>query len=252
MSGERKTALVTGASRGIGRAIARQLAADGLRIAVHYNTNSVAAEATLRSLDGEGHVSLPADLADPAAVESLAQQALRVFGGRVDVLVHNAGIYETTPLLATSSLSAWRDGLCRQMQVNFWAGADLAYLLVPAMAQAGWGRVVQISSRAGLRGEAYHAGYGASKAAQINLVRSLAMELGPHGIGCFGVAPGWTDTDMATEALAERGDEICAGIPLGRVASPQDIASLVSFLVSPAADYLSGDVIDVNGASYLR
>ena len=120
------------------------------------------------------------------------------------------------------------------------------------MASAGWGRIIHISSRAGLRGEARLAGYAASKAAQINLVRTLAAELGPSGIGCFGVAPGWTDTDMAAEALAARGAQIRAETPLGRVATPEDVAALIAFLVTPAADYLSGNTIDVNGASYLH
>ncbi len=247
-----KTALVTGASRGIGRAIALQLAADGFRVGLHYNANLPAAEEALGLMPGAGHLLLPADLSDPNAPEALAHQALAALGGRVDVLVHNAGIYEASPLLGAGSLADWREALRRQMQVNFWAGADLAYLLAPQMAAAGWGRIVQISSRAGIRGEARHAGYGASKAAQINLVRSLAMELGPAGIGCFAVAPGWTETDMATDALAERGEQIRASIPLGRVATPQDVAALVRFLVMPAADYLSGNTIDVNGASYLH
>jgi NAD(P)-dependent dehydrogenase (short-subunit alcohol dehydrogenase family) len=125
-------------------------------------------------------------------------------------------------------------------------------LLAPAMAEAGWGRVIQIASRAGHRGEARHAGYAASKAAQISLIKSLAVELAPGGIGCFGIAPGWTETDMASEALAERGDQIRAEIPLGRVALPTDIAALVGFLVTDAAHYLSGNTTDVNGASYLR
>lgn len=247
-----KTALVTGASRGIGRAIAVHLAAAGFRVAAHFNANRVAAEETRRQMPGEGHILLPADLAVPDAVERLAQDAQAALGGRVDVLVHNAGLYELTPLLGSDNLTAWRATMHRQMQVNFWAGADLAYRLAPAMASAGWGRIIQISSRAGLRGEARHAGYAASKAAQISLVRSLAAELGPSGIGCFGVAPGWTGTDMAAEALAARGDQIRAEIPLGRVATPEDVASLVAFLVTPAADYLSGNTIDVNGASYLH
>ena len=249
---DQKTALVTGASRGIGRAIAVHLAAGGCRVAVHFNANPQAAEETRRLLSGGGHSMLPADLADPDAVERLAQDAEAALGGRVDVLVHNAGMYEPTPLLDGGGLAAWRAAMHRQMQVNFWAGADLAYLLAPAMASARWGRIIQISSRAGLRGEARLAGYAASKAAQINLVRTLAAELGPSGIGCFGIAPGWTDTDMAAETLAARGDQIRAEIPLGRVATPEDVASLVAFLITPAADYLSGNTIDVNGASYLH
>ena len=248
----RKTVLVTGASRGIGRAIANKLAEDGFRVAVHYNANRAAAEEALRLMPGGGHVLLAADLADPNSSERLAEKALEAFGGRVDMLVHNAGIYEPTPLLTGRDFEGWREAMKRQMQVNFWAGADLAYQLAPAMAEAGWGRIIQISSRAGHRGEARSSGYAASKAAQINLVKSLAVELGKTGIGCFGIAPGWTETDMATEALADRGDQIRAEIPLGRVALPADIAALVGFLVTDATDYLSGGIFDVNGASYLR
>ncbi len=248
----RKTALVTGASRGIGRAIALQLASDGLQVGVHYNTHRAAAEETLAQMKGDGHALLGADLSDPESIPLLAQAALDALGGRVDVLVHNAGIYEESPLLETSSLNQWRAVLQRQMQVNFWAGADLAYLFAPAMAQAGWGRIIQIASRAGLRGEASNAGYGASKAAQLNFIKSLAVELAPQKIGCFGIAPGWTDTEMASESMAERGKAILASIPLGRLASPEDVAGVLSFLVSPAADYLTGITIDVNGASYLR
>ena len=247
-----KTALVTGASRGIGRAIAIKLAEDGFRVAVHFNQDGAAAGNTARDLTGSGHVIVQADLSDPDAAVRLSQSALHAFDGRVDVLVHNAGIYEPTPLLTKHGFDGWREAMRRQMQVNFWAGAELAYLLAPAMAEAGWGRMIQISSRAGHRGEARHAGYAASKAAQINLVKSLAVELAPSGIGCFGIAPGWTETDMASEALAERGEQIRAEIPLGRVALPADIAALAGFLVTDAANYLSGNTIDVNGASYLR
>ena len=248
----RKTALVTGASRGIGRAIAQQLAADGLRVIVHYNSRLVEAEQTLASLNGAGHLVLCADLADPDSVERLAKETLAACDGLVDVLVHNAGIYEDSPVLTTPTLAQWRYALQRQMQVNFWAGADLAYLLAPAMAEAGWGKIVQIASRAGIRGENNCGGYAASKAAQINLVKSLAKELAPNGIYSYGVAPGWTDTEMAADSLARRGAEILAETPLGRVATPQDVAALVGFLVSPAADYLTGNTIDVNGASYLH
>jgi 3-oxoacyl-[acyl-carrier protein] reductase len=246
-----KTALVTGASRGIGRAIAIELANSGFQIAVHYNASKSAAEETLRQMPGAGHMLLSADLADSNAAVPLAQEALGALGGRVDMLVHNAGIYEPTAF-EERDFDGWREAMRRQMQVNFWAGADLAFLLAPAMAEAGWGRIIQIASRAGHRGEARHAGYAASKAAQINLVKSLAVELAPAGIGCFGIAPGWTETDMASDALAERGDQIRSEIPLGRIALPTDIAALVGFLVSDAAGYLSGNTIDVNGASYLR
>ena len=247
-----KTALVTGASRGIGRAIAIKLAEDGLRVAVHYNSNLAAARETLRMMPGDGHVLLKADLSDAQTAMILGMEAPGDLGGHVDVFVHNAGIYEPTPLLDSRDYASWQEAMRRQMQVNFWAGAELAYLLAPAMTETGWGRIIQISSRAGHRGEARYCGYAASKAAQINFVKSLAAELGGFGIGCFGIAPGWTETDMASEALRERGEQIVAEIPLGRVALPSDIAALVSFLVTDAADYLSGNIFDVNGASYLR
>ena len=249
---DRKTALVTGASRGIGRAIAVHLASAGFRLAVHYNAHTEAAAKTWAALAGSNHVLISADLSTLGGVEQLAQEALEVLEGRVDVFVHNAGVYDSSPVLQTASLSEWRGTLRRQMQINFWAGADLAFLLAPAMARAEWGRIVMVSSRAGIRGEARHCGYAASKAAQISLVKSLAAELGPHGIGCYGVAPGWVETDMAADALAARGDAIRAAIPVGRVAAPDDIAALVAFLATPAADYLTGSTIDANGASYLH
>ena len=247
-----KTALVTGASRGIGRAIAQQLAHDGYRVGVHYHRNRAAADQTLASLEGAEHVILVADLGAPESARELANSALEHLGGRVDVLVHNAGVYRPSPMLGSDSFDSWTAALRTQMQLNFFAGADLARLLVPAMRLAGWGRIIQVASRSGLRGEAGFSGYGASKAAQINFTKSLASELAPVGIGCFTVAPGWVETEMSANSLAEQRDEILKSIPAGRVAIPDDIARLISYLVSPAADYLTGNTIDVNGASYLR
>lgn len=246
-----KTALVTGASRGIGRAIAVQLARDGFRVAVHYHANRSASEETLRGMAGSEHVVLSADLSEQDGAATLADAALKELNGRVDVLVHNAGIYLATALLEKAAFTDWQQGVRRQMQLNYLAGADLAYLLAPRMAEAGWGRIIQIASRSGLRGEARFSGYSASKAAQIGFTKSLAAELAPRGIGCFAIAPGWVATDMAAEALGREGDAIRAGIPAGRIASPEDIAQLVGYLITPAADYLTGNTIDVNGASYL-
>ncbi|MDQ6623477.1 MAG: SDR family oxidoreductase [Verrucomicrobiota bacterium] len=248
----RKIALITGASRGIGRAIALQLAESGLRIALHYRSNHRAAEQTLRELAGDGHALFSADLAEPNAAAQLAADVLAHFAGRVDLLVHNAGLYLPTPMLETQNFAGWQAALREQMQLNFIAGAELARLLAPAMREAGWGRIIQIASRSGLRGEAGFAGYGASKAAQINFTKSLAAELAPDGIGCFAIAPGWVETEMSAAALAEKGERIRAEIPAGRVATPDDIAQLVAWLCTPAADYLTGNTIDVNGASYLR
>lgn len=247
-----KTALVTGGSGGIGRAIAVELAQSGFRLALHYNTNRRAAEDVLAALAGVGHALISADLSSADGASTLATAALTQLEGRVDVLIHNAGIYLETPLREMQSLSDWRQSMHRQMHLNFFAGAELAYLLAPAMAEAGWGRIIQIASRSGVRGEARFSSYAASKAAQISFTQSLAVELAPCGVGCFAIAPGWVDTEMSADALAREGEQIRAGIPMGRVASPEDIAQLVGYLVTPAADYLTGNTIDVNGASYLR
>ena len=138
------------------------------------------------------------------------------------------------------------------MQLNFFAGADLSYLLAESMAENKWGRIIHIASRSGLQGEPEFSAYGASKAAQINLMKSLAVELAPSGIGCFAIAPGWVETEMSADTLASKGAAIRKSIPVGRVASPDDVAAIVRYLVTPAADYLTGNTIDVNGASYLR
>ena len=254
MSAERtKTALVTGASRGIGRAIAVQLARAGFRIAVHYNTSRAGAEEALHQLAPGDHVVLGADLSNPEGAADLAHAALEAFAGTVDVLVHNAGIYQASAISTDAAgYDAWQTALRTQMQLNFFAGADLSYLLAPAMVKAGWGRIIQIASRAGIRGEARFSGYGASKAAQINFIKSLAVELAPSRVACFAIAPGWVETEMSAEALDREGESIRAGIPAGRVATPDDIAHLVAYLVTPAADYLTGNTIDVNGASHLR
>lgn len=251
-SSARQTALVTGASRGIGRAIASELARSGFRVALHYHTNRVAAAEVAASLSGENHPLLSADLTIPDQAAALATAALQELDGRVDVFIHNAGTYLPSAMLGSAGLSEWQQNVRTQMQLNFFAGADLAYLLAPAMAAAGWGRIIHIASRSGVRGEAQFSGYGASKAAQINFIKSLAVELAPTGIGCFAVAPGWVATDMSAEALEEQGDAIRASIPMARVALPDDIAKLVGYLITPAADYLTGNTIDVNGASYLR
>lgn len=247
-----KTALVTGASRGIGRAIAQELARQDFRVAVHYRDNLAAATATLSSLRGKGHILLAADLSEKGAAAELATSAMQQLGGKVDVLVHNAGSYIATPILEEMEVGDWQDKLSLQMQLNFFAGAELAFLLSRGMAKAKWGRIIQIASRSGLRGEAKFSGYSASKAAQINFIKSLAIELASAGIGCFAVAPGWVATDMSAKALEEQRDRITAEIPMGRVATPDDVASLVGYLVTPQADYLTGNTIDVNGASYLR
>jgi NAD(P)-dependent dehydrogenase (short-subunit alcohol dehydrogenase family) len=243
--------LVTGGSRGIGAAVAREFAAAGDRVAVHYGSSRAAAFAVASSLEGEGHVVVGADLGDPEAVRAMVAEAAEGLGG-LEVLVNNAGVFTPHPITETTYEEwqrAWRDTLA----VNLLGAANATWCAVPHMIEAGGGRIVNVSSRGAFRGEPRSPAYGASKAAIVAFGQSLARALGPHRIAVTTVAPGWTDTDMAADTLSgPRGDEIRAESPLGRVASAEDVARAVLYLASPQAEMASGTVIDVNGASFLR
>lgn len=251
MTGRGRAVLVTGASRGIGAAVARAFAAAGDRVAVHYGASRAAADDVADSLAGEGHVVVGADLGDPEAVRSMVATAAEALGG-LDVLVNNAGVFTPHPITETTYEDwqrAWHDTLA----VNLLGAANAAWCAVPHMIEAGGGRIVNVSSRGAFRGEPRSPAYGASKAALVALGQSLARALGPHRIAVTTVAPGWTDTDMAADTLAgPRGDEIRAESPLGRIATPEDVARAVLYLASPEAEMASGSVLDVNGASFLR
>jgi 3-oxoacyl-[acyl-carrier protein] reductase len=246
-----RAVLVTGASRGIGAAVAREFAAAGDRVAVHYSASRGAAEEVAGSLAGDGHVVVGADLADPDAVRAMVGDAAQGVGG-LDVLVNNAGVFMAHPITETTYEEwqrAWRDTLA----VNLLGAANVTWCAVPHMIDAGGGRIVNVSSRGAFRGEPDQPAYGASKAALVAFGQSLARALGPHRIAVTTVAPGWTATDMAAETLAgPRGDEIRTDSPLGRVAEPRDVARAVLYLASPGAEMASGTVLDINGASFLR
>jgi NAD(P)-dependent dehydrogenase (short-subunit alcohol dehydrogenase family) len=251
MAASGRAVLVTGASRGIGAAVARGFAAAGDRVAVHYGASRDAAEDVLASLGGAGHLLVGADLGDPEAVRAMVAEAAAGLGG-LDVLVNNAGVFKTHPITETTYEEwqrAWQDTLA----VNLLGAANAAWCAVPHMIEAGGGRIVNVSSRGAFRGEPRSPAYGASKAALVAFGQSLARALGAHRIAVTTVAPGWTDTDMAADTLAgPRGDAIRAESPLGRVAEPADVARAVLYLASPGAEMASGTVIDVNGASFLR
>ena len=251
MAGRDRAVLVTGGSRGIGAAIAREFAAAGDRVAVHYGSSRAAAGEVAASLDGDGHVVVGADLGDPDAVRAMVAEAAEGLGG-LDVLVNNAGVFTPHPITETTYEEwqrAWRDTLA----VNLLGAAKATWCAVPHMIEAGGGRIVNVSSRGAFRGEPRSPAYGASKAALVAFGQSLARALGPHRIAVTTVAPGWTVTDMAADTLdGPRGDDIRAESPLGRVAEPQDVARAVFYLASPGAEMASGTVLDVNGASFLR
>ena len=250
-SSERPATLVTGASRGIGRAIAEQLARRGCRVAVHYQRNRRAAEEVLASLPGTGHAAFVADMASPAEVERLWKDVALAFGP-VGILVNNAGIYEEHPL-AELDYAAWEAAWRRTLDVNLLGPACLCHCAARAMARAGRGRIVNISSRGAFRGEPTAPAYGASKAGLNALTQSLALALAAQGVYGFVVAPGWVETDMASDHLAgTRGAAVLAQHPLGRVASAQEVAEVAVFCALDAPPAMTGSVIDVNGASYLR
>ena len=234
---------MTGASRGIGAAVARAFIDGGERVAVHYSSN----EAAARAIGGE--LVVQADLADPAAVRRMVDETAAALGG-IDVLVNNAGIFEPHPIDETS-YEDWQSAWKRTLDVNLIGAANATWCAVRHMGRGG--RIVMVASRGAFRGEPAHPAYGASKAGIISLGQSLARALGPRGISVTSVAPGFTETDMAAEFLVgEEGEARRAESPLGRVATPQDVAAAVLFLASPEAEFVTGTVLDVNGASFLR
>jgi NAD(P)-dependent dehydrogenase (short-subunit alcohol dehydrogenase family) len=243
--------LVTGASRGIGRAVAQQFAGEGARVAVHYCRNRDAAEQTLSGLDGGPHAIFQADVADAAQTQALAHDVIAQMG-RIHVLVNNAGIYEHHRI-ADVDYAGWQDAWDRTLRTNLLGPANLCYCVARHMIDAGGGRIVNVSSRGAFRGEPEAPAYGASKAGINSMSQSLAKALAPHNVFVTVVAPGWVETDMSTEHLAgPEGESIRGQSPMNRVARPDEIARAVVFLASSGVDYLTGCIIDANGASYLR
>jgi 3-oxoacyl-[acyl-carrier protein] reductase len=251
MNFEDKVVLVTGGSRGIGRVIVEQFAAAGAQVAIHYHRDRAAAEATLASLPGRGHRLFQADQADPAAAEELIVAVVDEMG-HLDILVNNAGIFIDHPP-ALIDYDGWQRAWQRVLAVNLLGPANLCYWAAKQMMAQGGGRIVNVSSRGAFRGEPDAPAYGASKAGLNAMSQSLAKALAPHNIFVCVVAPGWVETDMAADTLTgPEGDSVRAQSPLNRVARPDEVARTVLFLASEGTDFLTGCIVDVNGASYLR
>ncbi|GAA3836751.1 MULTISPECIES: SDR family NAD(P)-dependent oxidoreductase [Amycolatopsis] len=245
--------LVTGASAGLGRAIATAFAERGDRVAVHYNSNQAAAEATLAALPGDGHALVQGDIREAQRIADAAEAAL----GGVDVLVNNAAVVttsETAHPLAETTFEHWREVWRQSVEVNLLGAADVTFCVARHMIDRGArGRVVNVGSRGAFRGEPDHPAYGATKAALHSLGQSLAVHLAPHGIAVSTVAPGFIATERVADWLSgERGDALRAQSPFGRVAEPPEIAAAVVYLASAEAEWASGAILDLNGASYLR
>lgn len=242
--------LVTGAARGIGRAIATQFAQAGDRVAIIDKAPGDAAAELLAGLDGTGHVFIQADLADSEAVLAMVDSAAGQLGG-LDVLVNNAGIYAPHPITEVS-YAAWQEHWRAILGVNLIGTANVTWCAVRHMKERG-GRIINVSSRGAFRGEPNVPAYGASKAGLNSFTQSLAIALAPYRIAVSAVAPGVVTTDMSMEELKPPGgDEIRAQSPYGRVAEPDEIAAAVLYLASAQAMWASGAILDLNGASYLR
>jgi NAD(P)-dependent dehydrogenase (short-subunit alcohol dehydrogenase family) len=242
--------LVTGASRGIGAAIARHLGASGARVAVHYSREKQAAETLAREIGGGAEI-FSADLADPYGGENLWNGVIARFG-RVDALVNNAGIAVESALEKPTAdwLADWE----RTMAVNLTATGVLCRAAIAHFKTHGNGRIVNIASRAAFRGDQPgYLAYAASKAGVVALTRSIARGFGKAGIKAFVLAPGFTRTDMAQAFIDQYGEDYAmSDLALGRLTEPEDIAPMAAFLLSGLADHATGTSIDINAASYVR
>src|SRR5574341_80510 len=243
-----KRALVTGGGRGIGRATALLLARAGARVAVGYRQREKDAEETVAAVGRAGGqaVAIPGDLGDPATARRAVDQATSALGGRLDILVVNHGVWPPEDVaVAAMDDAQWAGTRAANLDAVFY-GCRAA---IPRMSEAG--RIVLVSSTAGQRGEAFHTDYAATKGAVIAITKSLAVELAPRiTVNC--VAPGWVDTEMSAKPYTGDGREaIERTIPLGRVASAEDIAGPIVFLCSPLARHITGEILNVNGGSVL-
>jgi len=244
-----RVAIVTGGSRGIGKAVVELLASQGAHVVVNYVRDEDAAAATVNLAQSHGvkALAIQADVAQVDQAERLVQETVEHFG-RVDFLICNAGIWEGAPVEWLSE-ELWD----KTLDINLKGTWSVCRAVVPLMKQQRFGRIVIVSSTAGQRGEANVSNYAASKGGQIAFTKSLAPELGPFGINVNSVAPGWVVTEMTADVFADAAqrESISKGIPLGRAATPEEIAGPIVFLCSEWANHITGEVLNVNGGSVL-
>jgi len=244
-----KTAVVTGGSRGIGRAAVECFARLGAHVVVNYVRDESAAEETVRHAEAMGvqAIAVRADVSRPSEARHLIDATIERFG-RVDFLVCNAGIWEGASVDEMTE-EVWD----RTMDLNLKGTWAVCRAAVPQMKRQQFGRIVIVSSTAGQRGEANVSNYAASKGGQISFTKSLAAELGPFGINVNSVAPGWVDTDMCADVFADASfrKSIEDSTPVGRVAAPEDIAWPIVFLCTEWARHINGEILNVNGGSVL-
>lgn len=245
-----KKVLITGSSRGVGRAAAQLFARSGAKVGVHFHQNDVAARECLDSLEGDGHRLLQADMAEPQAVRTMVRQAHQALGG-LDILVNNAGVFLQHPLDMPFEnwLSIWQ----QTINTNLTGAAVAAYTAAELMREQGSGKIINVGSRGAFRGEALQVGYGAAKSGLHSLSQSLAQALAGSGITVHALAPGFIETAMVrTHLQGEAGEAVKRQSPLNRVAKTEEIANAIAWLCCPEAEYTTGCILDMNGASYLR
>ncbi len=247
---ERMNVLVTGASGGIGSAIVEEVASQGGFPLIHYGANRCAAETLLERIEGRGAL-VQADLSSregPRALwESCLQQVSRMHG-----VVHNAGI--RTEISLESEWEDWHAAWSREFQINVQAAADLNRLAIAHFSRHRSGKIISMASRAAQRGYSADAlPYGVTKAALVNMTKSIARSFGSRGIVAACIAPGWVRTDMAEDFIAKHGLQAATQeIPLGEIATPEEIAELVAFCLRPSQRSINGATLDINGGSYIR
>lgn len=248
---EKRIALVTGAASGIGRACALALAEAGFIVAANYRCQKPQIDELLKELEGQDHCALQADVAVAAQSAQLISDVVKRYG-RLDVLVNAAGQF-TAQDVAGTDFEEWQAAWQHSLALNLQAPVNLAFNAAKPMAAQGSGKIINITSRGAFRGEPTAPAYGAAKSGLNSASQSLAVALGPLGIHVYAVAPGWTETPAASPRIRKAGwDDVAAQSPLGRIGRPAEIGKLVAFLAGDDTGYLTGAIIDANGASYLR
>jgi 3-oxoacyl-[acyl-carrier protein] reductase len=244
-----RVVLLTGGTRGIGEATLIALHDAGARVCFTYSTAADRARSLCARLGDRAH-ALHCDLADRASLPSVVDACIARFG-RIDVLINNAAIFAENPFFG-NTYEAWRAGWERTFAINLFGTADLTWLVLQHMRERGGGTILNVTSRAGHRGELTFADYGASKAALTNLTKSIARSCAGDGIIAIAIAPGFIETEMAAEELQRRRAEVEAEIPGRRIGTPDEVASIIAFFAGGGGDYANGATIDVNGGSYVR
>jgi len=242
-----KVAIVTGSSRGLGRAIAQELAWHGAKVTINYYQHKELAEELLSQLQDQGcqAICVQAGVAHPDEVQRLVQATLDAFGG-IDILVNNAGVNRDRTL-RRMSIEEWREVLATDLDSIFYC----TQAVVPHMIERGGGRIVNMASIVGEMGNIGQANYAAAKAGIVGFTKAAALELARYNITVNAIAPGFIETDMVTSLPEEVQKNLLARIPMGRFGRPEEVAKLCRFLVAEG-DYITGATFDINGGMYLR